>query len=45
MQKFLSYIDWIELVYSKNKEKMKDYFEFNIINKNEIIESRKYRRK
>ena len=39
MQKFLSYIDWIELVYSKNKEKMKDYFEFNIINKNEIIES------
>ena len=39
MQKFLSYIDWIELVYSKNKEKMKDYFEFNIINKNEIIEN------
>lgn len=40
MQKFLSYIDWIELVYSKNKEKMKDYFEFNIINKNEIIGSK-----
>ena len=39
MHRYLSYMHWIEFVYSKNKEKMKEYFEFNIIDKEEISEN------
>ena len=39
MQRYLSYMHWIEYVYLKNKETMKEFFEFNIINKNEILEN------
>ncbi len=37
LEKYKSYLDWIELVYLKNKIKYSDIFEFNIIHKKDIL--------
>ena len=36
LERYKSYLDWIELVYLKNKIKKSDIFEFNEINKKDI---------
>ncbi len=38
IRKAKSYLDWLELVYINNKEKLKDILEVNYLNKNEIKE-------
>ncbi len=38
IRKAKSYLDWLELVYSNNKEKVQDILEVNYLNKNEIKE-------
>ena len=37
LESYKSYLDWIELVYLKNKIKNSDIFEFNIVSKAEIL--------
>lgn len=37
LESYKSYLDWIELVYLKNKIKNSDIFEFNVISKAEIL--------
>ena len=37
LESYKSYLDWIELVYLKNKIKNSDLFEFNIVSKAEIL--------
>ena len=39
LESYKSYLDWIELVYLKNKIKNSDIFEFNVINKKDILSS------
>lgn len=39
LESYESYLDWIELVYLKNKIKNSDIFEFNVINKKDILSS------
>ena len=36
IQKFISYLDWIELVYINNKENIKEYLELKVINEKDI---------
>ena len=36
IKKGKSYLDWLELVYANNKEKINDILEVNLLNKNEI---------
>ena len=38
IRKAKSYLDWLELVYLKNKEKIDDILEVNFVNKNDIKE-------
>lgn len=38
VQKYINYLEWIELVYLKNKEEMKDYFELYKHTKKELLE-------
>lgn len=40
IRKAKSYLDWLELVYSNNKEKVQDILEVNYLNKNEIKEEK-----
>ena len=37
LESYKSYLDWIELVYLKNKIKNSDIFEFNVVSKTEIL--------
>lgn len=37
LESYKSYLDWIELVYLKNKIKNSDIFEFNVVSKAEIL--------
>ena len=37
LESYRSYLDWIELVYLKNKIKNSDIFEFNVVSKAEIL--------
>ena len=37
LENYKSYLDWIELVYLKNKIKNSDIFEFNVVSKTEIL--------
>ena len=36
IQKYISYLDWIELVYLNNKENIKDYIDLKIINEKDL---------
>ena len=36
IQKYISYLDWIELVYLNNKENIKDYIDLKIINEKNL---------
>lgn len=38
IEKYISYLDWIELVYLKNKEQMEEYFELYKHTKKELLE-------
>ena len=39
LKKYKSYLDWIELVYFNNKEKIADFMDVNIIKKDEFLKS------